>query len=80
MDEDKKNIAYDDYRSITTINDDQIIQENFDCDSDNKLILRGTIKRKVEEINHVDCTGSFNQILWQSNFSYTHSQKLFLHT
>ena len=43
------------------IRHDQIIQENFDCDSDDKLILQGTIKREVKEINH-PCKGPSNQL------------------
>merc|ERR1719244_421491 len=46
--------AYDDYKTVTTINDDKIVQENFGCD-DNELVLKGKIKRKVKQINHADC-------------------------
>ena len=60
-DEPKKNVAYDDYKTITTIDDDRIVHENFDCDSEDKLILKGTIKRKLKEVNH-PCKGKFNQI------------------
>merc|ERR1719244_1664530 len=47
--------GYDDYKTVTTINDDKIVQENFGCDDDNELVLKGKIKRKVEQINHADC-------------------------
>ena len=61
-DEVKKNVAYDDYKTITTIDDESIIHENFDCDSEDKLILKGTIKRKLKEINR-PCKSMFNQFL-----------------
>merc|ERR1719391_54171 len=57
-DQDDINLAYDDYKSITTIDDEKIKMENFDCN--NKLILKGTIKRKVEEINHGNCKANCN--------------------
>merc|ERR1719244_510902 len=47
--------AYDDYKTVTTIDDDKIVQENFDCDDDNELVLKGEIKRKVKQVNHADC-------------------------
>merc|ERR1719244_1468542 len=47
--------AYDDYKTVTTIDDDKIVQENFGCDDDNELVLKGKIKRKVKQVNHADC-------------------------
>ena len=45
--------AYDDYKTVTTIDDEKIVHENFGCGE--ALVLKGEIKRSVKVINHANC-------------------------